>query len=370
MTPIRVLVVEDSLTVRRRLVDALSADPQIEVVGEARDGREGIDLCERLRPTVVTCDMMMPVMTGVAAVEHIMAFCPTPILVVSASTNRGELFRTYDALAAGAIDVLEKPRAGEPAEVWDERFRATVKLISRIKVITHPRARLASAAPRPDAPTPAPSLTPSPVPVAPVAPVAPGGRRPALVAIGGSTGSPAAIVEILRRLPRAFPAPVLLVIHINEPFGTAFAEWLDGMSPLRVRYARDGESLTMLERSAVLMAPPGRHLVLQGDTLRLDDGPERHSCKPSVDVLFESVARHAGGRAVACLLTGMGRDGAAGLLAIRAAGGVTIAQDEASSVVFGMPREAIRMGAAMQVLPFQQIAAALMAATQAQGRSA
>jgi two-component system chemotaxis response regulator CheB len=376
---IRVLVIEDSLTARRRLVEALEADPALQVVGEARDGREGVDLCERLRPDVVTCDMMMPVMTGVSAVERIMAYRPTPILVVSASTNRGELFRTYDALAAGAIDVLEKPRADEPHEAWDERFRATVKLVSRIKVITHPRARLAAARGEtlPRAPVPSPTTAP-PSAHAPCAGAAgersgegaPDAAYGRVVAIGGSTGSPAAIVEILRGLPRAFPAPVLLVIHIDEPFGAAFAEWLDGMSPLPVRYAQDREALSALRRSAVLMAPPGRHLVLDRDRLRLDDGPERHSCKPSVDVLFESVARHAGARAVACLLTGMGRDGAAGLLAIRAAGGVTIAQDEASSVIFGMPREAIRVGAAMQVLPFQEIAAALVAATQAAGRPA
>ena len=145
MTSIRVLVIEDSLTVRKRLVEALSADPEIEIVAEAADGKEGIELCDRLRPDVVTCDMMMPVMTGVAAVEYIMAYCPTPVLIVSASTNRGELFRTYDALAAGAIDVLEKPRANEPAQEWDQRFRSTVRLVSRIKVITHPRARLAMA---------------------------------------------------------------------------------------------------------------------------------------------------------------------------------------------------------------------------------
>jgi two-component system chemotaxis response regulator CheB len=350
--PIRVVVAEDSFTVRKVLVEALSADPDIRVVAEAADGREAIEACERLRPDVVTLDMMMPVMTGVSAAEYIMAYCPTPILVVSASTNRGELFRTYDALAAGAIDVLDKPRGTEPAGEWEERLRATVKLVSRIKVITHVRARLGALG--------RPAIAAPPAPGA--AARAAGGRG--LVAIGGSTGSPGAIAQILRELPRTFPVPILLVVHINEPFGAAFAEWLDGLSPLRVRYARDGERLAALDRATVLMAPPGRHLALEvGGTLRLDDGPERHCCKPAVDVLFESVARAAGPEVLACLLTGMGRDGAQGMLAVRRAGGTTLAQDEATSVVFGMPREAILLGAAEQVLPLAEIAPALVAGT-------
>lgn len=349
--PIRVLVAEDSITVRKRLVEVLAEDPELHVVGEAADGKQAIELCQRLRPDVVTLDMMMPVMTGVAAAEYIMAYCPTPIVIVSASTNRGELFRTYDALAAGAIDVLDKPTGQEPAGDWERRLRSTVKLVSRIKVITHPRAKLGLASPpdlaRTDPARPEPRLD----------------RRARLVAIGGSTGSPAAVVEILRALPADFTAPILLVIHINEPFGSAFAEWLDGQSALRVRYPRDGEPLWSAGGGRVLMAPPGKHLVLRGGTLRLTDDPERHSCRPSVDVLFASLAAEAGPDTVACLLTGMGRDGAEGLRAIRAAGGTTIAQDEATSAVFGMPREAILMGAARQVLPLAAIAPALVAAT-------
>jgi two-component system, chemotaxis family, protein-glutamate methylesterase/glutaminase len=351
--PIRVVVAEDSLTVRRRLVEVLSEDPEIEVVGEAADGRQAIEACQRLRPDVVTMDMMMPVMTGVAAAEYIMAYCPTPILVVSASTNRGELFRTYDALAAGAIDVLDKPLGSEPDGMWEARLRRAVKLVSRIKVITHPRAKLALATHG----APAAPVAPPPSAAARRAP-----RNPArLVAIGGSTGSPAAIVKILCALPAGLPAPILLVIHINEPFGAAFAEWLDGQTALRVRYARDGER-PHDARGTVLMAPPGRHLVVRGGVLHLTGGPERHSCMPSVDVLFEAVAADGAHDVLACLLTGMGRDGAQGLAAIQRAGGATIAQDEATSVVFGMPREAILLGAADRVLPVQQIGPAILAA--------
>jgi two-component system, chemotaxis family, protein-glutamate methylesterase/glutaminase len=349
--PIRVLVVEDSLTIRKRLVEVLSADPGLQVVGEAEDGKQGIELCERLRPDVVTLDMMMPVMTGVAAAEHIMAYCPTPILVVSSSTNRGELYRTYDALAAGAIDVLDKPRGDEHDQAWEERLRSTVKLISRIKVITHLRARLGGGASR-AASTPAPALPPRTA-------TAPAVRA---VALGGSTGSPGAVVQILRGLPRDYPLPVLLVIHINEPFGTAFAEWLDAQLSVRVRYARDGEPLGGARDATVLMAPPGRHLVVERGLLRLDDGPERHSCRPSVDVLFHALARDLGAATLGCLLTGMGRDGAEGLLAMRRAGAAAVAQDEASSVVFGMPREAILLGAAERVLPVQEIGPALLEA--------
>ena len=367
--PIRVLVVEDSLTVRKRLVEVLSADRDVEVVAEAEDGKQGIEACERLRPDVVTLDMMLPVMTGLAATEYIMAYCPTPIVVVSSSTNRGELFRTYEALAAGAIDVLDKPTGDEPDGEWEARLLATVKLVSRIKVITHPRARLGTLARPParglPAATPRPASPPAPAPAPAVA-----ARRDlalSLVARGGATGSPGAIVEILRAIPRSFPIPILLVIHINEPFGKAFADWLDGLGAVRVRYARDGEPLDAARDATVLMAPPGSHLVLREGVLRHSGDPERHSCRPSVDVLFESVARERGADALGCLLTGMGRDGAAGLLAIRRAGGATIAQDEATSVVFGMPREAILLGAAEQVLPVGEIGPALVAAA-ARGR--
>lgn len=342
----RVLVVDDSLTVRKQLCDALAVDPEIDVVGEAEDGKRAIELCSSLRPDVVTMDMMMPVMTGLAATEYIMAHRPTPILIVSSSINRGELFKTYDALAAGAVDVLEKPRGDEPDGHWERRFVGTVKLVSRIRVITHLRARLGALGRRPRS--------------APFAPVdnTPAGRSLKIVAVGASTGGPAAIVEILRGLPGGFPLATLVVLHINEPFGSAFAEWLDGQTSHRVAYARDGEPLAEVA-GRVVMAPPDRHLVVRESRLQLTRDPERHSCRPSVDVLFESIARECGPASAACLLTGMGRDGAAGLLEIRKAGGLTIAQDEATCVVFGMPREAVLLDAAARVLPLAEIAPAL-----------
>ncbi len=343
---IRVLVVEDSTTVRAHLCAVLSADPGIEVAAVAEDGKQAIELCRSLRPQVVTLDMMLPVMSGLAATEYIMAHCPTPILIVSSSTNRGELFKTYEALAAGALDVLEKPGAEEADDGWDRKLVATVKLLSRIKVITHPRARLS--------PPSRPAVVNSLESVAALGPSRP---TPRAVAIGASTGGPGAIVEVLRALPAPFPVPVFLVMHIGEPFAAAFADWLDGQTGHHVRYAIHGE--TVPREDVVLMAPPDRHLVLRDGRLWLTDDAERHSCRPSVDVLFESLARECGARATAALLTGMGRDGALGLLEIRRAGGFTIAQDEETSVVYGMPREAALLGAAERVLAIGEIGPAL-----------
>ncbi len=345
---IRILVADDSTTVRKRIVEVLSAQPDFEVVAEAADGREAIEACQRLRPHAVTLDMMMPVMTGLAATEYIMAYCPTPILVVSSSFNRGELFKTYDALAAGALDVLEKPLGDHTDPAWERRLASTLRLIARIKVITHPRGRLAHLSSGRQPPI-------SPVPLI----AARAGCE--LVAIGASTGGPGAVVDVLQGLPAGFPLPLLVVIHISRAFGAGFAEWLNGLSPFPVAFARDGEPLPAPSTCRVMLAPPDEHLLVRDGRLWLTQDPERHSCRPSVDALFESVAHELGPRAAACLLTGMGRDGAVGLLAVRQAGGITLAQDESTSVVFGMPREAIRLGAAEQVLRLDQIAPALAA---------
>jgi two-component system chemotaxis response regulator CheB len=350
MSKVRVLVVDDSLTVRKRLVEVLERDPDITVVAEASDGKQAIELCQTSKPDVVTMDMMLPVMTGLAATEYIMAYCPTPILIVSASTNRGELFRTYEALAAGAVDVLDKPLGDDEDEAWAARLRAAVKLIARIKVITHPRARLSRASLPPETAEPRPASA-----------------AHCVLAIGASTGGPAAVVEVLRALPAPFPIPVLLVLHIGKPFGAALAEWLDGQTRHRVATATDGLRLSDLS-GRVSMAPPDRHLVVRGGQIRLTSDPERHSCRPSVDVLFESLAAETGAECLACLLTGMGRDGAAGMLAIRRAGGVTVAQDEATSVVYGMPREAALLDAARHVLPLAAIGGFLAAAARDEAR--
>jgi len=359
MPKIRVLVVEDSLTVREHLLEVLRSDPDLEVVGEASNGQLGVELCKKLRPDVMTLDMHLPVMDGVTATEHIMGHFPTPILIVSASTNRGDLFKTYDALAAGAVDVLEKDSGREPEGVWEARFLSAVKLVSRIRVITHPRVRLGMAKRRSDPPEAPTSQTPAP----------PANGRPTsvqtnvvgnhrVVALGASTGGPGALVQVISGIPRDLALTILVVLHIDDPFATAFAEWLSTQTHHRVRYARGGEPL-MDSTSRVLMAPPNKHLIAHNGQLLLTSGPERHSCRPSVDELFDSLALGCGPHTVACLLTGMGKDGASGLLALRKAGAHTIAQDEATSVVWGMPHEAVMLGAAERVLPVSEIAGAI-----------
>lgn len=339
----RVLVVEDSLTVRQALIDALSGDPKIEVVGEAADGRRGFELCQSLRPDVITMDMMMPVMTGLSATKEIMAVCATPILIVSSSTERGEAFNTYDALAAGAVDVFEKPKGDASDEPWVRNLCERVKLVGKIPVVTR------FAGERRAEP--------------PVTVIAPSAGTPSdatqVVAIGASTGGPHAVSTLLKGLPPNFPVPLLVVIHIADSFCSSLAEWLNSLSPLKVSIPRDGDRMPKPGAGQVFLAPSHYHLVVRDGRLWYDGGPERHSCRPSVDVLFESVAAEYGPRAIGCLLTGMGKDGAAGLLAMRNAGAVTFAQDEATSVVYGMPREAALLKAASRVLALSEFAPTL-----------
>jgi len=346
---IRVLVVEDSATMRHHLRQSLAADPELQVVGEATDGAQAVEMVGRLRPDVVTMDMMLPTMSGLVATEHIMAEFPTPILVVS-SADRRELFSTYNALAAGAVDVLEKPRGDASDAGWGRRLCSAVRLVSRIRVITHPRARLDGRR-RAEQP-----------PTVPATPAAAAGSDTALgvVAVGASTGGPGALTELLRSLPANFRIPVLCVQHIaaSEPFAVAFSDWLAGQTGRDVTYASDGMRLRSLA-GRVLLAPPDRHMLVADGLVRLSDAPPRHSCRPSVDVLFDSVATEFGAKAAGCLLTGMGRDGAGGLLRMRSHGAVTFAQDEASCVVYGMPREAALLGAAAHILPPARIAGRL-----------
>ena len=337
---IRVLIVEDSATMRQHLRESMAGDPELAVVGEALNGQEAVDLCRRLRPDVLTMDMMLPTMSGLVATEHIMAEFPTPILVVC-STDGAELISTYNALAAGAVDVLEKPRGDASDHDWPRRLCSAVRLVSRIRVITHPRARL-------DGRGRVPSATVADA----VAETAEVGGALKVVALGASTGGPGALTDLLRALPADFRTPVLCVQHIaaSEPFAVAFSDWLADQTGRHVSYAVEGTRVAGLDNRVVL-APPDRHLLVRKGVLRLSDAAPRHSCRPAVDVLFESVATEYGATAVGCLLTGMGRDGAEGLLRMRARGATTFAQDEASSVVYGMPREAALLGAAVFVLP-------------------
>jgi two-component system, chemotaxis family, protein-glutamate methylesterase/glutaminase len=353
MAKTRVLIIEDSLTVRRQLAEVIAADPELEMLAATGDGRSGIELCQRLRPDVITLDLLLPGMSGLEVTEYIMAYFPTPILIVSAAVNRGELHRTFEALAAGAVDVLDKSNGKDFADSsWAVRLRATVKLVARIKVITHPRLRLRSLGRTRRGPI---SLPPAPLPARDSGVWRSANGTPEIIVIGTSTGGPRALLDILAPLPQSFPLPFLVVIHLGGTFGGGFAEWLAAQTSVPVRFAEDGEPLPRPGKALILLAPPDRHLIVRRGRLHLTTDPERHSCRPSVDALFESIADECRAGVIACLLTGMGRDGAAGLLRIRERGGHTIAQDEASSVVFGMPREGILLGAAARVLPLAEI---------------
>jgi two-component system chemotaxis response regulator CheB len=330
----RILVADSSLWVCRLLREAFSRVPGFLVVGEASHGERALEMCQRLRPDVVVLDLQLEGLSGLEATARIMAECPTRIVLLCAAEQRAEGQMALNALAAGAAAVVDKPTP-QGSSGWVEGLVARVRLAARLPVPL-PRAPLAVV----------------PEPVSPAQP-----RPYRVVAIGASMGGPQAVREVLRGLPRDFHLPVLLVLHLSERFDSSMAEWLTAQTGVPVRHALDGEVLPSAgERPRVWMAPAGHHLVVRDGRLRLEDGPKRHSCRPSVDVLFESLAREVGPGVVACLLTGMGTDGAEGLAALRRAGAPTLAQDEATSAMFGMPQEAIRLGAASYVVPLPDIA--------------
>ncbi|MEW6324267.1 MAG: chemotaxis response regulator protein-glutamate methylesterase [Nitrospirota bacterium] len=334
---IRVLVVEDSATTSRLLETFLNSDPQIAVVGVARNGRDATELVQKLRPDLVTMDINLPVMDGFEATKWIMAFQPTPILILSTRVYQGGRDNVFQAIAYGALDVVEKVPfvpGGDGAKELIEK----VKRLSRVRVIRHPLAKLEQQ--RLELQIDAP----------------PAGRR--LVAIGASTGGPVAIFDVLRRLPAHFPASVAVVLHIAKGFTEGFVEWVRADCALRVQLARHGESL---ESGVVYVAPDDRHLrVVKPGLIHLSDDPPVQGHRPSVTALFESAADSYGSAAIGVLLTGMGRDGARGMQAIKERGGRTIAQDEQSSIIFGMPRAAIELGAVDRVLPLPDVAETLI----------
>ncbi len=344
------------MTIRALLFELLGSDREVEVIGQADNGLTAITLCEQLRPDVITMDMVMPTMGGLRATEYIMAHCPTPILVVSSSVNRGELLDTYQALAAGALDVMEKPSGDELNETWRTEFLSRVKLISRIRVISHLRARRDLIQPNDGLHSQVlPSELQSPLPS-----VQHQLGQYQIVAIGASTGGPSAIAQLLQGLPSSLKLPIVIVLHISATFGSAFAQWLDDQTDRKVCLASDNQLIHGME-GKVIVAPPNAHLEVRDGLFHLTDGPERNSCRPSIDILFESLALEYGAGVIACILTGMGRDGAAGLATIRRLGGLTIAQDEETSVVYGMPREALELGGVDLVLPLGEIGPRLSA---------
>jgi two-component system chemotaxis response regulator CheB len=331
MGALRILIIEEAVTVRRHLTGVFSADPACTVVGEAPDGERGLALCQSLRPDVVVLNLALPGLNGVETTRRIMAQCPTPIVVFAGAEQRAPGLRLVDALSAGAVDAVEKP-ARYTSGTWAEDLLSRLKLAARVPTTNHPFGRVGAEPPPPRE------------------------RSPRAVVMGASTGGPSAVREILRGIPADYPLPIVLVMHLSDAFEFPMVQWLGKNSRIPVRHAVHGEMLPAVGQPGLVMARPDRHLVLRDGRLWLTDEPERHSSRPSVDILFESAARELGPRAIACLLTGMGKDGAEGLHALKQAGAMTLAQDEASSAVFGMPREAIQLGAANFVVGLKDMA--------------
>lgn len=407
--PIRVVVVDDSALMRQMITSMLERDPAIQIVGVARNGREAIDVVQELRPDVVTMDVRMPIMDGLETTEHLMAYCPTPILVLTALSVSQDVDITFKMLGAGALEVIEKPRSNDPQEFERTGYELIrrIKVLSRVRVVTHLRGRRKNISeagvgqggellPSTDAQRHLPaqvgdpvkrrrggtgmlgqanraktSATQEPAPrtrtrgtdlgeMASHAQLAPLGSFP-LVVIGASTGGPRIVYQLLSELPRDFAAAVVVIQHIAEGFSSGMAEWLASASSLPISLAFEGQ---LLQPGEVLLTPDRRDILITSiGAVHLSDNPLLIQ-RPSIDITMQAAADVFGPLAIGVLLTGMGRDGAYGMLTIQKAGGYTIAQDEASSTIFGMPRAAIELGAAQEVLPPAQIAPRLVALVQ------
>ncbi len=375
-SPIRVLLVEDSPIATLILKRILTSTAEIELIGTASNGLEALSLMAQTRPDVVCTDLHMPKMDGLELTRRIMSECPRPILVISASVQEDDAKNVFDLIEAGALDVFPKPRAGlnvEYEQIQRELINK-IKVLSGVAVFTQHRHRTVSPTPSVSSSAAAPQLNPASTAHFTSSPVSPNRspirytpsstaspldiRTPRVLAIGASTGGPRALQLILRSLPTNFPVPVLCVQHISDGFLQGLVDWLDQECALKVAIAQPRQAP---QAGTVYFAPERQHLELSDQGLfQVSTTPAVDGHCPSVTVMFQSIAKYYRRSAVGVLLTGMGRDGAAGLLALSEAGAVTIAQDEATSVVFGMPREAIALGAAQRILPIQEIAPFLL----------
>lgn len=337
------MIIEDSPTVRELLVEIIAQDPRLEVAACTASAEEGLARLAEVQPDVISMDIRLPGMNGFEATSLVMARQPTPVVVVSASVDSDELNITMNALRAGALTVIEKPTgitAGH-YQALARRLCDQLVIMSEVKVV---RQRIRRDVRLPGAPSAA-------------------ARPPSLqgelqvVALAASTGGPGALVTLLNRLPADFPLPVLLVQHICAPFLRGFVNWLDRCVPQQVMPAEQG---VVPRGGTVYVAPAELHLQMGEHSLRLVQAPPLNSQRPSATLLFRSLAANAGPRAVGVLLTGMGDDGAEGLLELRQAGGYTLAEDASTAVVFGMPAAAVALGAATEVLPLPRIADRLL----------
>ena len=335
---IRVLLADDSFLTLSILKDLLAQDPQIEVVGEAYDGRQAVDKVAHLHPDLLIMDVMMPVMDGLTAVQEIMKISALPILILSSDRAAGEQSNAFNAIRLGALDVMRKPEglSGAAWETFASTLLAQIHTLSRVRVIHHfrsPRRRTA------------------------VAPLLPGVTTcRSIIAIGASTGGPKVVMKILKELPADREASIVIVQHIANGFAAGFADWINAESAYHVRLAKDGD---LLARGVALVAPSDQHMEIRNGRVVLTNTPQVNGCRPSIDNLFFSLAKENASSVVAALLTGMGKDGAEGLLALKEGGAYTIAQDEATCAVYGMPKVAVELGGAREVLPAVKIAAAI-----------
>jgi two-component system chemotaxis response regulator CheB len=348
--PVRVLVVDDSGFFRRRVKEMLDSDPRIEVVGEAVNGAEAIDRAAQLKPDAITMDIEMPVMDGITAVKRIMATRPLPILMFSSLTTDGA-GATLEALEAGAVDYLPK----KFEDISLDRAEAKKALCDRVYAVASKRSALTRG--RPASPVSRAAATPrtsSAVPASQPVSIVRGQFK--IVAIGTSTGGPVALQEVLTKLPQNFPLPILLIQHMPGSFTPAFAQRLNQLCKITVKEAGDGD---VLKPATALLAPGGKQMLLESrggqQIVRIVESTPDQNYKPSVDITFGSVARLFPRQTLAIVLTGMGADGREGARKLKQGGSMVWAQDEASSVVYGMPAAVADAGLTDQVLALKDI---------------
>jgi two-component system chemotaxis response regulator CheB len=344
---IRILVVDDSSSVRLGMRFILESDSELKVVGEARNGEESIILSKKLRPDIITMDIMMPGMGGYEAIRQIMSEAPCPIIVVTGIDSPHMIEVSFKALEVGALTALQKPKLLDPKSEESKHLISQVKAMSSVKVVR--RNLLLQKE----------SLISVNGIAAPAGPVREQSllrihTSARLLAIGASTGGPPALQTILSGLPATFPLPIVVVQHISRGFVCGLVNWLSSVTPLRCKV---GEQSEMIRAGTVYFAPEDNHMTVKAKgMLWLDPSDPMGGHRPSVTVLFESIAKNFGNEAIGILLTGMGKDGAQGLKAMRDAGAYTIAQDEASSVIYGMPAAAVELNAADEILNLDLIA--------------
>jgi len=344
---IRVLIVDDMKTIRMSLRFILESDPELTVMGEAASGEDAVAFCRKSRPDIITMDINMPGMGGYEAIRQIMSEAPCPIVVITAIESQSLMDVSFKALALGALTVLPKLKGPLPDDPEAKSLIQQIKIMAGVKVV------------RRSLRTESPPTMPNKAVVQPAAPAKDTvsfklHKAAQVVAIGLSTGGPPALQTILSGLPSSFPLPIVIVQHISQGFMFGLASWLSNVTPFRCKVGELGETI---KPGTVYLAPDNTHLTFKGTSnLWFDSSDPVGGHRPSATVLFESVAQNFGAKAIGILLTGMGQDGARGLKAMHEAGAYTIAQDEASSLIFSMPKAAIELNAVREVLGINQIA--------------